>query len=306
MGTTYHVTAHCDGEVGALDEHIAAALVAVNAEMSTYDPGSTLSRFNSSPPGQWFEVSSDMVKVVSFAQSLAEMSDGAFDVTVGPLVNLFGFGPDGPRAEPPDSALIAAARARIGFRHLRVRAEPPAMRRDRDLYVDLSAVAKGHGVDVVSRLLARAGCPSHMVEIGGEVYAGALKLDGSPWRIGVEVPDSVPGSSVERVVLLENAAVATSGDYRNFVEWGGKRISHTFDPRRGTPVDHGLASVTVVRPTTLEADGFATLLEVLGPDEGFAFADSAAIAALFIERTENGFVTRTTTAMQPYLEPIDR
>ncbi len=306
MGTTFHVTALCRGQTADLSTRIESALAAVNAEMSTYDPDSTLSQFNAAPLGEWFEVSPDMVRVVSFAQSLAERSGGAFDITVGPLVNLFGFGPDGPRTEPPDPELVARARARVGYQYLKVRESPPALRRDHDLYTDLSAVAKGYGVDVVSGLLVDAGCPSHMVEIGGEVYAAGNKQDGGAWRIGIEVPDSVPGSQVERVILLANAAVATSGDYRNFVEWRGSRVSHTFDARRGAPVDHGLASVTVVRPTTLEADGFATLLEVLGPDEGYAFAARAGFAALFIERTEAGFATRYTPAMSSYLERNER
>lgn len=302
MGTSYHVTAYCEGRAADLPARIRDTLEAVNAEMSTYDPASTLSKFNQAPIGEWFGVSAAMIEVVEFAQTLAQRSDGAFDVTIGPLVNLFGFGPQAAPEDEPSAAEIEAARARVGHEALQWRAQPPALRRMKDLYVDLSAVAKGYGVDAVAKTIGAAGCNAHMVEIGGEVFAAGIKPSGERWRIGIETPDAVPGTSISRVVALMDEAVATSGDYRNYIEWSGRRYSHTFDPRLGTPVAHGLASVTVIRPTTLEADGFATLLEVLGPVAGADFAESAGLAALFIERTEAGFVTRVTSAMKPYLE----
>ncbi len=303
MGTVYHVTAYCEETVVDLDARIRGVLDSVNAEMSTYDANSTLSRFNASPVGEWFPVSRAMIDVLSVAQSLSAMSQGAFDVTVAPLVNLYGFGPVPAPETEPSAAEVDAARAMIGYDYLEVRRDPPALRKRRPLEVDLSAVAKGYGVDAVAATVVDAGCPDVMVEIGGEVFAAGGKPDGTAWRIGIEVPDSVPGTAIGRVVRLRGQGVATSGDYRNYIEWSGRRYSHTFDGRTGAPVDHGLASVTVIRPTTLEADGFATLLEVLGPDAGWDLAEASRVAALFIERTDTGFATRVTTAMQSHLEP---
>jgi thiamine biosynthesis lipoprotein len=199
---------------------------------------------------------------------------------------------------------MEAARARVGYTFLDVRSAPPALRRRRDLEIDLSAIAPGHATDVLSELLTEAGCPDHMVDVGGEVYARGRKADGSTWRIGIETPDPArpPGTSVSRVLRLENMAVSTSGDYRDFIEWQGHRYSHTFDPRTGAPVDHALASVTVLDRSTMWADGLATLLTVLGPTAGFEFAEAGAIPALFIERRESGFVERMTAPFADYLE----
>jgi thiamine biosynthesis lipoprotein len=307
MGTVYNVRAYCQAPVPDLEARIEAALAEIDGEMSNWRSDSTLSRFNAAPIGEWFPVSASLAVVVSAAQSLAERSGGAFDVTVGPLVDAWGFGPDAAaraRAAPPDEAAVEAARARVGYTFLDVRSAPPALRRRRDLEVDLSAIAPGHATDVLSELLTQAGCPDHMVDVGGEVYARGRKADGSAWRIGIETPDPArpPGTSVSRVLRLGNMAVSTSGDYRDFIEWQGHRYSHTFDPRTGAPVDHALASVTVLDRSTMWADGIATLLTVLGPTAGFEFADAGGIPALFIERRESGFVERMTAPFADYLE----
>ena len=297
MGTYYQVTARCPVDVGPAVE---ATLRQVNAEMSTYLPDSELSRFNSAPPGEWFPVSAALAEVLAAADTLSRESGGAFDVTVGPLVNLWGFGPDGATA-PPADAVVADTLAGIGHRHLDVRREPPGVRKARPLYVDLSAIAKGHGVDRVVARLDGAGCDALLVDVGGEVRGRGLSPSGRPWRIGIEVPDPAQMGSVQRVITLEDAAVATSGDYRNFLESDGHRYSHTIDPRTGRPVDHTLASVSVVHDSAMWADGYATLLNVLGPEDGPAFAERAGLAALFIERRENGFRERYTPAFERLL-----
>jgi len=307
MGTVYHVRAFCAERVPDLTTRVERDLNRISADMSTWDPDSTLSRFNRGPIGEWFEVSSDLAQVVQTSQDLATRSGGAFDITVGPLVDLWGFGADDAareRAGPPDPAEIEAARARVGYSYLDVRESPPALRRRRDLRVDVAAIAPGYAVDLLSRELTAAGCGDHMVEIGGEVYARGRKSDGSAWRIGIETPDPAqpPGSSITRVVLLEDRAAATSGDYRDFIEWQGERYSHSFDPRTGTPVDHTLAAVTVLHASTLWADGLATLLYVLGPTAGLEFARAQGLAALFIERTDSGFVETMTPEFQQSLE----
>ena len=292
MGTYYQVTAECPMDVGPLIEE---ELRAVNAEMSTYLQESTLSRFNAASVDTWFPVEPALVEVVTAALELSRESNGAFDVTVGPLVNLWGFGPTA-RQGVPSAEEIAAARERVGYAALLVQSAPPALRKKRDIYVDLSAIAKGHGVDRVVDRLGRAGCGSLLVDIGGEVRTRGTNPTGDPWRIGVEVPDPSTTGSVQRVVKVQDAALATSGDYRNFFEEGGKRYSHTIDPTTGAPVTHALASVTVVHADTMWADGYATLIDVLGPDAGLAFAEAKDLAVLLIVRTDSGFEERYTAA----------
>ncbi len=302
MGTYYQVTARCPEDVKPLIED---NLRQVNAEMSTYLPDSTLSRFNAAPVDEWFPVTEHLVQVVAAAEALSRESAGAFDVTVGPLVNLWGFGPDDAGGVPAD-ATIAATLARIGHRHLALRERPPALRKSVELYVDLSAIAKGHGVDRLVDALARAGCDAMLVDIGGEVRGSGPSPADRPWRIGIEVPDPASMGDVQRVVIIDEAAVATSGDYRNFREDSGRRYVHTIDPRTGYPVEHALASVSVVHGSAMWADGYATLLSVLGPEQGLAFARRHDLAALFIVRrdaadAESPFEERYTDAFAALL-----
>ncbi|QDU90013.1 Thiamine biosynthesis lipoprotein ApbE precursor [Pirellulimonas nuda] len=301
MGTRYNVSVvlPADGnaaEVARLQSLVDGLLKTVNDQMSTYQADSELSRFNAQQGTDWFEVSPETAAVVQLALEVAEQTQGAFDPTVGPVVNLWGFGPDGRRDAPPTDAQIAAALARVGYRKVEARSEPPALKKSApDVYLDLSAIAKGYGSDAVSELLLGEGVGSSMVEIGGEVRTRGAKPDGSPWRIGVEKPDS-EGRTVEAVVELRDGALATSGDYRNFFEEGGKRYSHTIDPKTGRPVTHTLATVSVRTPTCAEADALATGLLVMGPRAGYDWCEQNEVAALFIERTDEGFRERATTA----------
>ncbi|MCZ6711753.1 MAG: FAD:protein FMN transferase [Gammaproteobacteria bacterium] len=298
MGTQYRVTADCPVDVGG---DIARELAWVNQEMSTYDESSTLSRFNRSMPGGWFAVSADLVAVVAAGTQLSAVSAGAFDITVGPLVNLWGFGPGGVSAVQPTPEQVNAALARVGHGHLEYRVQPPALLKHEDVYVDLSAIAKGYGVDRLAELLNESACGDFIVEIGGEVRTRGTNERGALWRVGVEVPDPESFGAVQRVLHLEEYSVATSGDYRNFFARDGARFSHTIDPRTGRPVDHQLASVTVAHDSAMWADGYATLLNVLGPQAGLAFAQETGLAVLFIVRTEHGFEERYTEPMQPFL-----
>jgi thiamine biosynthesis lipoprotein len=299
MGTQYRVSADCPRVMAA---DITQELSRVNAQMSTYDHNSTLSLFNRSPPGSWFAVDAQLVEVVSVAAQLSAESAGAFDITVGPLVNLWGFGPAGFTGAKPTPMQIDAALGRVGSAHLRFTLQPPALLKEADVYVDLSAIAKGHGVDRVARRLVEAGCGGFLVEIGGEVRVRGSNARGEPWRIGVEVPDPESFGVVHKVLQPGEGSVATSGDYRNFIETDGARFSHTIDPRTGAPVSHNLASVTVVHESAMWADGYATLLNVLGLDAGIEFAEHHGLAALFIERTENGFEERYTSTMALQLQ----
>lgn len=304
MGTTWSVkVANMPPGLEAKDlfQRIDRKLAWVNGMMSTYDPESELSRFNATGSTAWFEVSKPLAELVDRAQAYAILSDGAFDVTVGPAVRLWGFGPDGVRFEPPADDAVAAVLERIGYAHLQVRHSPPGLRKARaDLDVDLSAIAKGYGVDQIAAVLDEAGMSDYLVEIGGELRASGKRPDGNPWRIAVERPDPAT-REVYGVVELSDAAMATSGDYRNFFEHAGKLYSHTIDPARARPVEHSLASVSVIAENCASADALATTLLVLGPERGFEAALGQGAAVLFVLRAGDGFEHRATPAFEKYL-----
>ena len=302
MGTQYRVSAACPSVSQAqLAEVVEGQLVAVNEDMSTYLPGSLISRFNAARPGEWFTVSPSLAFVVGVARTVSDESAGAFDVTVGPLVDLWGFGPAQAPSRRPTDPELADAMAQVGNAHLAVRESPPALNKHIDLAVDLSALAKGYGVDRVADAIAALGCDNYLVDVGGEVRVAGRNRRGQLWRVGVEVPDATQIGGLQRVLALTDAAVATSGDYRNFLELDGLVVAHTIDPRTGKPADHALASVTVVHPLAVWADAYATAILVLGPEAGMAFADQRGLAALLIVRQASGFVERYTAPMQQYL-----
>ena len=283
---------------GALDR----LLEQVNAAMSTYRADSELSRFNQNQSTDWVEASPQLLGVLQEAQQISRLSDGAFDISVGPLVNLWGFGPGARREQAPSPSEIQAAQARVGYQLLDLRADPPALRKTRpDLYLDLSAIAKGYAVDLLAAYLDSRGLANYLVEIGGEVWGRGHNRHGRPWRIAIEKPD--PGSrSVHDVVQLDGQGIATSGDYRNFFEQGGRRYSHSIDPASGHPVEHDLASVTVLAPSVMRADALATALLVLGPERGLALAEHQGLAALFIIREGEGFSAVATPEFERYRE----
>ena len=311
MGTYYRVSCRCPSAAASAPENVTESSLAaqitrelelVNEQMSTYLPDSELSRFNDGPVAEWQTVSPALLEVVVAAQQISRLSDGAFDITVGPLVNLWGFGPGGRIEAVPDPAELAAARSRVGSGYLEQDPMRPALRKTRPVYLDLSAIAKGHGVDRIAAVLDLQGCSDYLVDIGGEVIARGLNPRGQSWRIGIEVPDPDRMGGVQRILRLPDVAVATSGDYRNFLDLDGQRISHTVDPRSGRPVTHGLASVSVVHSSAMWADGLATALNVLGPEAGYQLALQQDWAAFFLTRRAAGFEERYTPAMQQYLE----
>ncbi len=301
MGTTWSVkyTGTPDENIDSLKADIEAALEQVNAEMSTYRADSVLSRFNQAAAGTLVDLPADTQKVLKAAFSLSEMTGGAYDVTVGPLVNLWGFGPETDRFEPPQADEIEAARRRVGWQSLLL--DGPRLLQPGEVYVDLSSIAKGFAVDKVAELMDKHGLKSWLVEVGGELRARGTKPYGQPWRIAVERP--IPGvREVEQVVALKDMAVATSGDYRNFFESDGKLYSHTIDPRTGYPVQHALASVSVLHKSAMMADGLATAMTVLGPKEGMAFAKANELAVFFIVRTDEGVKELSTPAFDAIVE----
>ncbi len=298
MGTTYTVRiTGCDGGgcAARYREQLADELQRLNRIFSHYDPGSELSRFNAQADSDWFAVSPELVEVVELAAAVSRQTAGAFDITVAPAVDAWGFGAAAAK-QPPGAAGIPAA----GYAALESRRAPPALRkRNPALRIDLSAIAKGYAVDRLAYLLEADGLADYLVEIGGELRTAGVRPDGTPWRIGIEPPDS--GLAVDYVVTPGNAAVASSGDYRNFYIADGKRIAHTIDPRSGIPVDNGLAAVSVIAPSAAQADALATALMVMGPAAGFGFAQQQELAAMFTTRDGARLQTRYTPAFADYL-----
>ncbi len=290
MGTTFSVLiarTRLDGtQREALQVAVHQELERLEDLMSTYRPGSELSRFNRAPEERPFPVSAETLEVASAAQVIAEQSGGAFDVTVRPLVALWGFG-SGAQIEAPADEALSAARRRVDYRKLAIDQVGGTLSKAiAGLEVDLSAIAKGYACDRVSEFLFGRGFTNTLVEIGGEIRARGSKRDG-PFKIGIEVPDEARRSTF-RALSLKEEAVATSGDYRNYYEREGERISHTIDARSGYPIKHHLASVTVVHESAMWADGYATALNVLGPKAALDFANDRGLAVLLLVRESPG------------------
>jgi len=302
MGTFYRLKLRGDADdTKTLQSAIVMILDRVDRLMSTYRPDSELYAFNASGGDAWSPISADTQAVLGAATMVNAMTGGAFDVTIGPLVNLWGFGPSGLVNAPPSEEAIADAWATTGHAHLRTRTTHPTMRKTMPaLSVDLCGIAKGYAVDLAAAQLDARGVENYLIEVGGELRGRGRRSDGSPWRIGIERP--VPARrTVYRVLHLDGRAIATSGDYRNYYEFGGRRFSHTIDPRTARPITHALASVSVVADSTMQADALSTALMVLGPDEGFELARDEGVAALFISRSAHGFTEHRTPALAPHL-----
>jgi len=305
MGTTWRIKI-VDMPDGVDRSRLAAAvadiLEIVNRQMSTYRPESEISRFNAATASA--AVSDDTLKVTAEALRIARLSGGAFDPTIGPLVDLWGFGAHGDGLRVPTSHNIDAVRAATGF--AKIGMAPDARRLDKradTLQLDLNGIAKGFGVDRLAEHLESVGIGHYLVEIGGELRGRGWNPHGGAWRVGIERPAGAVGAAgaVQRVVRLNGMGLATSGDYRIFFEQAERRYSHILDPRTGRPVDHGLASVTVIAPTTMAADGLSTALMVLGADEGVKFAEAHGIAAFFITRRGRGYAESAASAFLQYL-----
>lgn len=306
FGTTYTIRWIGNLEPASVEAAVTEVVASVNRSMSTYHPDSELSRFNRLGAGTT-TVSKALAEVLAEAQRLHALTGGAFDPTVGPLVNAWGFGPD-EVVEPPTEAALAAARTRVGFDKLSF--DSGELGKSAGVEVDLSAIAKGYAVDEVAEALSALGSSRHLVEIGGEIRALGEGTRG-PWTVGIERPEPGAAKTVFEVLKLREAGFATSGNYRNFVlSADGRTVTHIIDPRTGDPVSHGLGSVSVLHPRCATADALATALYVLGPDEGLAWAESHGVAALFltaregrIERRPSSAYTRLAAAAGPEPKP---
>lgn len=280
-------------EPAALKAVVDGLLAEVDQQMSTWRTDSDISQFNRLPAHSCRAMPAAVLELVRAGDELSRESDGAFDLTLEPLLDLWGFGPQSRGEQVPSTEALAEARQRIGHQHLQIGEQ--RLCKDAAVQLDLNSIAAGYTVDRIAARLAELGVTSYLLDVTGEVRAAGRKPDGAPWRIAIEAPRD-DRQVAQKVLALDGLGVSTSGDYRNYFEEGGRRYSHTLDPQTGTPITHRLASVTVVDPSTLRADGLSTLLMVLGPERGYAFAERADIAAFFVTRTDQGFATRATPA----------
>jgi thiamine biosynthesis lipoprotein len=306
MGTLYTVKVAATGLAQARQDEVQAAVQAelddVNAKMSHYLEDSELSRLNRWTEPEPFPVSAETLEVLQHAAEVSAFTDGAFDVTVGPLVNAWGFGPPGRPAETPAAEQIEHLLAATGWELVGLDANTSTVRKGHpELTLDLSAIAKGYGVDRVAARLDMEGIENYMIEIGGEVRTRGLNEQGAPWRIAIERPE-IGRRALQLVVPLSELSMATSGDYRNYYEVDGRRLSHTIDPRTGWPITHNVASVSVVHEQCVRADALATALLVLGPD-GFDLAEKLGLWAYFLTRQpDGGFSERMTPQFAALLD----
>lgn len=294
MGTSWSARLVAPPEGIALK--IQAELDRVVAEMSHWVPDSALSRFNRSEPGRWQPLPAGFARVLAAALEIAEKSDGAFDPAMGALVDLWGFGPPGPRTGLPGDREVAAARAISGRAH--IEQDDRRARRHGQAVLDFSGIAKGHGVDRVAETLRSMELHDFLIEVGGELRGEGIRPDGQPWWIDLE---PVPGSRLAPLrAALHGLSVATTGDYRRSFAHGGRDYAHTLDPRTGRPLDNGMASVTVLHASCMLADGWATALTVLGP-AGMTLAEREGLAAHMVMREATGFVEHLSPAFQAML-----
>lgn len=277
MGTTWTLRTEADAQA-IRPTDLQQKLDAWEAILSHWRPDSAVSRFNSSTSTDWMAVPTEVIEVVELAQQIGRATDHALDITLAPLVDLWGFGPKGKRDSPPTEAEVATAMARCGWQHLQVRHDPPALRKTRpDLQINLSAVAEGWALDQLARHLEAIGITKFLLEIGGEVLARG------EWRVGIQTPGAPPGEAAQ-ILQLKDESIATSGVYRQNFTAEGKQRSHMLDPRTGRPVEHELASVSVIHASATQADGFATALLVMGPAKGRELAEKLRLRVVWFER----------------------
>ena len=300
MGTYYVVKFYSEQQpdLDALQQALDTELELINDLMSTYRTESELMRFNRQDSTAPFALTPQTTAVIAEAIRIGKQSHGILDVTVGPLVELWGFGAQGRIVRAPDEASLQAVREYIGIDKL-VLDGNLLQKTEPRVAVDLSTIAKGYGVDRLAEILLEHGYSSFMVDIGGDMRLGAAKPSG-PWKIAVEKPVSQE-RSVQRILALQNMALATSGDYRNYFEEDGIRYSHLIDPRSGKPIQHKTVSSTVLHPVAMIADGYATTLNIMPVEEALAFANQHEIAALLIVKTAHGFEEYSSEAFKPFL-----
>ncbi|MFK7975815.1 MAG: FAD:protein FMN transferase [Halioglobus sp.] len=309
MGTTWSITYLGSGEeppAAQINAGVVEVLAAVNASMSTYQPTSEISRFNALPAGEPIQVSEPFIEVLETALRVGGLTQGAYDVTVGPLVDLWGFGSAtfglNTDVSIPAASAIAKALAQVGQNRIVLDVARQSISKQGELALDFSSLAKGYAVDEVAAFLRENGITRYLIEVGGEMALAGNSPRGDLWQIAIEQPEPQM-RSVAAALRLTDLAIATSGDYRNYVEIDGKRYSHAIDPRNGYPIDHELVSVTVVHESAMAADAWATALIVLGLDDALAVAQAQGLAVYCIAHKGGEFVHRHSKAIAAYIMP---
>ncbi len=303
MGTSYHIklAPMAKIDLSALKERINARLADIDNKMSTYKKDSEISRCNRYSSKSWMPISAETMMVIDAAQEISQLSNGAFDITIGKLVNLWGFGPTINIDAIPDVNAIQTLLLQVGYHKLELRQDPPALRKSSQaVYLDLSAIAKGYAVDAVARLLLDNQIDNFLVEIGGEIITHGHKQQQQPWVIGIESPVAEQ-RSIRKRLYLQDVAMATSGDYRNYFEHQGTRYSHTIDPATGYPIKHHLVSVTVIESSCMRADALATAIMVMGPEKGLEFAEQRQLAIFMLVKQNDHYIEKYSMAFDPYL-----
>ncbi|MBT2294597.1 FAD:protein FMN transferase [Pseudomonas fluorescens] len=274
----------------AVQAEVENILAEVDRQLSTYRSDSDIERFNALPADSCLVMSGPVLELIGVGEQLSAQSDGSFDLTVEPLLNLWGFGPQSREEKVPTAEALAQVRQRVGHDHLRI--DGDRLCKDAAVEVDFNSLAAGYAVDRIATRFKALGIDSYLAEVTGELKAAGRKPDGAAWRIALEEPRD-DRRVAERIIEVNGYAVSTSGDYRRYFKQDGSRYSHTFDARTGAPVLHNLASVTVIHPSALMADGLSTLLLILGPERGWDYARKHGIGVFFVLRDGNRFVTRT-------------
>lgn len=309
MGTTWSLAMFPDSttiDTQMLNQQLQKRLDHINALMSTYDPESEISRFNNLNSTDWFPISDETARVIELSLQISALTNGAFDISVGPLVELWGFGAAQREESIPSKAEIETQLALVGYKNIQLRREPAAIKKQiPGLRIDLSAVAKGYAVDALAELLDQQGITNYIVEIGGELQVSGRHSDGTPWRIAIEEP--LEGTrEVDRIFPLTGTALATSGNYRNFYIVDGQRYAHTIDPVSGKPIRHKLASATVLDPSCARADALATALMVLGEEKGRQFCEKNRIAAYLLIHDKTKIKAYATPAFEAFIKEAEK
>jgi len=269
-------------------------------DMSNWEENSELTLFNKSTSLMPIKISEGLRRVLAESIRLGNLSGGKLDVTIGPLINLWGFGPEYRPEKVPTDTELKNAQARTGLKYLTLDGNKLS-KKIPDLYIDLSTIAKGYAVDLIAEYFENNGYHNYLVEIGGEMRLKGFKHTGELWHVAIEKPLSEE-RSVHQIIIPKDNALATSGDYRKYFEANGQRFSHIIDPVSGMPINHKLVSVTVIHPSSMTADGISTAMMLMGEDEALAFAEKNELAAYMIIKTEHGFVEQSTVKFMQYLK----
>ena len=304
MGTTYSVKINADNafvEKNQISDDIDEILSEINQSMSTYIKESELSNINFSTVSDWQSISDDLFEVIDHAINVSLKTNGAFDITIAPLVNLWGFGPDKLQNKIPTDEIIELTKKNTGYKKISIdKSLKKISKLDPNLHIDLSGIAKGFAVDKIARYLDKRGFKNYLVEIGGELIGKGLNKDNEIWQIGIENPDN-NSDTIKRIIQLKDMAMATSGNYMNYFEKDGVRYSHTINPVTGKPIKHKLASVTVLDNSAMNADALATAFMVLGSEKALSLADNLEIAVHLIIKEGKHFEERYNDYFIAYL-----